>query len=156
MSKLHLFLVTYLGLHSLALPVLAHSGICLWLVSISDEGSLPKIALSDASKLASTYFSLFYRSVHVLYTEIDRQTDRQTYVSKYAPDDESLDARFTDQAVHMQSFICERQFPPFHSLCIAVPKCKVTRFSKILFLKIFMLLLMRPTCMYDKENHKCT
>ena len=26
--------------------------------------------LSDASKLASTYFSLFYRSVHVLYTEI--------------------------------------------------------------------------------------
>ena len=39
-------------------------------VSISDEGSLPEIALSDASKLASTYFSLFYRSVHVLYTEI--------------------------------------------------------------------------------------
>ena len=28
--------------------------------------SLPGIALSDASKLASTYFSLFYRSVHVL------------------------------------------------------------------------------------------
>ena len=35
-----------------------------------DEGSLPEIALSDASKLASTYFSLFHRSVHVLYTEI--------------------------------------------------------------------------------------
>ena len=28
------------------------------------------IALSDASKLASRYFSLFYRSVHVLYTGI--------------------------------------------------------------------------------------
>ena len=27
MSKLHLLLVTYLGLHSLALPGLAHSGI---------------------------------------------------------------------------------------------------------------------------------
>ena len=60
----------FLGLHSLALPVLAHSGIWLWLVSISDEGSLPEIALSGASKLASTYFILFYRSVHVLYTEI--------------------------------------------------------------------------------------
>ena len=70
MSNLHLFLVTYLGLHSLALPVLAHSGISLWHVNIFDEGSLPEIALSDASKLASTYFSLFYRSVHVLYTEI--------------------------------------------------------------------------------------
>ena len=70
MSKLHLFLVTYLGLHSLALPVLSHSGICLWLVSISDEGSIPEIALSGASELASTYFSLFYRSEHVLYTEI--------------------------------------------------------------------------------------
>ena len=62
----HLGLVTYLGLHSLALPVLAHSGILLWLVIISDEGSLPEITLSDASKLASTYFSLFYISVHVL------------------------------------------------------------------------------------------
>ena len=31
--------------------------------------SLPEIAILDASKLASTYFSLFYRSVHVLYTE---------------------------------------------------------------------------------------
>ena len=38
-------------------------------VSISDEGSLPEIALSDASKLALTYFSLFTRSVHVLYSE---------------------------------------------------------------------------------------
>ena len=37
---------------------------------IYDEGSLPEIALSCASKLASTYFTLFYRSVHVLYTEI--------------------------------------------------------------------------------------
>ena len=27
MSKLHLYLVTYLGLHSLALPVLAHSSL---------------------------------------------------------------------------------------------------------------------------------
>ena len=70
MSKLHLFLVTYLGLHSLALPVLAHSGIWLWFVSIFDEGSLPEIALSGASKLASTYFTLLYRRVHVLYTEI--------------------------------------------------------------------------------------
>ena len=30
----------------------------------------PEIALSGASKLASTYFTLFYRSVHVLHTEI--------------------------------------------------------------------------------------
>ena len=37
---------------------------------ISYEGSLPEIALSGASKLASTYSSIFYRSVHVLYTEI--------------------------------------------------------------------------------------
>ena len=29
-----------------------------------------EIALSGASKLASTYFTLFYRSVHVLYTGI--------------------------------------------------------------------------------------
>ena len=48
MAKLVLFIVTYLSLHYLALPVLAHSGI--WLVSISDEGSLPEIALSGASK----------------------------------------------------------------------------------------------------------
>ena len=39
--------------------------------SLSDEGPLPEIALSGASKLASTYFTLFYRSVHVLYTEIE-------------------------------------------------------------------------------------
>ena len=39
-------------------------------MSISDEGSLPKIALSGAFKLASVYFSLSNRSVHVLYTEI--------------------------------------------------------------------------------------
>ena len=70
MSKLHLFLVTYLGIHSLALPVLAHSDIRLWLVSISDENSLSEIALSGASKLASAYFTLFYRNVHVLYTGI--------------------------------------------------------------------------------------
>ena len=54
MSKLVLFLVTCLGLHSVALPFLANSG--LWLVSISDKGSLPEIALSGASKLSSTYF----------------------------------------------------------------------------------------------------
>ena len=42
----------------------------LWLVSISDEDSLSEIALSGASKLASAYFTLFYRSVHVLYTGI--------------------------------------------------------------------------------------
>ena len=35
-----------------------------------DEGSLHEMALSGASKLASTYFALFYRSVHVSYTEI--------------------------------------------------------------------------------------
>ena len=29
-------------------------------------------SLSGASKLASTYFTLFYRSVHVLYTGIER------------------------------------------------------------------------------------
>ena len=63
MSKLHLFLLQ-------ALAVLAHPRISLWLVSISDEGSLPEIALSDASKLASTYLILFYSSVHVLYTKI--------------------------------------------------------------------------------------
>ena len=62
--------MTYLGLDSFALPVEAHSGFRLWLVSISDKGSLPEIALSSASKLASTYFILFYRSVHVLYTDI--------------------------------------------------------------------------------------
>ena len=66
--KLHLFLVTYLGPHSLALPVLAHLT-----VSISDEGSLPEIALSDASISASTYF-LFYRSVHVIYWEMVQYT----------------------------------------------------------------------------------
>ena len=49
---------------------LDHSGILLSLVSISDEDSLSEIALSGASKLASTYFTLFYRSVHVLYTGI--------------------------------------------------------------------------------------
>ena len=69
MSKLHLFLVTYFSHHSLTLPVSAHSDIWFWLVSISDESSLPEIALSGASKLASTYFTLFYRSVHVLYSE---------------------------------------------------------------------------------------
>ena len=42
--------MAYLGLYSLALPALAHSGIWLWLVSISDEGSLPEITLSDATK----------------------------------------------------------------------------------------------------------
>ena len=129
MSKLHLFLVTYLGLHYLALPVfgsfryltlacehlvplpLLDIIICPFLdyyilsifyhlgsplsyhtlifdlmssrnmylyntyiytyiliVSISDEDSLSEIALSGASKLASAYFTLFYISVHVLYT----------------------------------------------------------------------------------------
>ena len=52
MSKLVLFLMTYLELDCLALPVLAHSGFSLWLVSISDEGSLPKLRLSDESRLA--------------------------------------------------------------------------------------------------------
>ena len=37
---------------------------------ISDNGSLPEITLTGAFKLASTYFSLFYGSVHMLYTEI--------------------------------------------------------------------------------------
>ena len=57
--KLILFSVTYLGLDSLAIPVhvLAHFGFCLWLVSISDEVSLPEITLSDASKLESTDLS---------------------------------------------------------------------------------------------------
>ena len=41
------------------------------LVSISGEGSLPEITLSDASKLASTLYEfLVKRSVHALYTEI--------------------------------------------------------------------------------------
>ena len=60
-------LMTYLGLDSLVLPVLAHSGFCLWLVSISNEGSLPEITLSDSSKLASTLYILVYRNVHMLY-----------------------------------------------------------------------------------------
>ena len=38
----------------------------LELIYIYDEDSLSEIALSGASKLASTYFTLFYRSVHVL------------------------------------------------------------------------------------------
>ena len=61
--------MTYVGLHSLALPVFG-SFWCLTLacISISDEDSLSEMALSDASKLASTYFSLLYRSVHVLYS----------------------------------------------------------------------------------------
>ena len=37
---------------------------------IHDEDSLSEIALLGASNLASTYFTLFYRSVHVLYTGI--------------------------------------------------------------------------------------
>ena len=36
----------------------------------SDEDSFSEIALSDASKIASTHFSLFCRSVHVLYPGI--------------------------------------------------------------------------------------
>ena len=54
MSKLCLYLITYLGLDSLALAVLSHSGFRL--VNISDEGSLTEITLSDASKLASTLY----------------------------------------------------------------------------------------------------
>ena len=49
MSKFGLFPMTYSGLHSMTLPVLAHSGFLLWLVSISDEGSSPEITLPDAS-----------------------------------------------------------------------------------------------------------
>ena len=45
------------------------------LVSISDEDSLSEIALSGASKLASTYFTLFSRSVYVLYTGIVTYTN---------------------------------------------------------------------------------
>ena len=43
---------------------------CFWLIPVFDfdEDSLSEIVLSDASKLASTYFPLFHRSVHVLYT----------------------------------------------------------------------------------------
>ena len=51
--------MSYLGLDTLALPVLAHSGFLLWLVSISDEWSLPEITLSDVSKLASTLYISF-------------------------------------------------------------------------------------------------
>ena len=54
----YLFLETYLGLDSLALPVLAHSRLSL--VSISEEGLLPEIALSSASKLASTLYFLYH------------------------------------------------------------------------------------------------
>ena len=37
---------------------------------VQNNIELSEIALSGASKLASTYFTLFYRSVHVLYTGI--------------------------------------------------------------------------------------
>ena len=50
--------------------VLANSGFLLWLISISGEGSLPEITLSDASKLASTLYFLFDISVYVLFIEI--------------------------------------------------------------------------------------
>ena len=49
MSKFGLFLMTYLGLDSMTLPILAHSGFLLWLVSICDDGSSPEIMLPDAS-----------------------------------------------------------------------------------------------------------
>ena len=62
--------VTYLGLQSLALPVFGSFRYLTLACKISDEDSLSEIALSGASKLASTYFTLFYRSVHVLYTGI--------------------------------------------------------------------------------------
>ena len=43
------FLMTFSGLVSLALPILAQSVLLLWLVSISDEGTLPEITLLPAS-----------------------------------------------------------------------------------------------------------
>ena len=46
---------TYLD--SLARIVLALSSFRFWRVSIFDDGSLPEITLSDASKLASTLYS---------------------------------------------------------------------------------------------------
>ena len=52
--------MTYLG-------PLTHSGFYRWLVSISNEGSLPEITLTDESKLASTLFFVNI-SVHVLHT----------------------------------------------------------------------------------------
>ena len=81
MSKLRLFLVTYLGLHSLALPVFGSFRYLTLAYSISDEDSLSEIALSGASKLASTYFTLFYRSVHVLYTGIQCSPHDSTKLS---------------------------------------------------------------------------
>ena len=51
--------MTYVDFDYLALPVVAHSGFSPWHVSISDEGSLPEVKLSDASKLV-------YIKVHVL------------------------------------------------------------------------------------------
>ena len=48
--------MTYLGLHSLALPVWLIPFFLLWLVSISDDGSLPEKTFSDASKLESTFY----------------------------------------------------------------------------------------------------
>ena len=44
--------------------------ICFHIIYNPDEDSLSEIALSGASKLASMYFTLFHRSVHVLFTEI--------------------------------------------------------------------------------------
>ena len=52
-------------------------------VSISDEGSLPEIALSGASNLALILlFLIFSRSVHVFYTEIDVPHLEMKYMEK--------------------------------------------------------------------------
>ena len=61
--------MAYLVLDSLALLVFAYSVFLLWVLIISDEGSLPEIRLSYASKLASIdVVILVNRSVNVLYT----------------------------------------------------------------------------------------
>ena len=48
----------------------AYASLFITLFITHAYASLPEIALPGASKLASTYFFLFYRNVHVLYTEI--------------------------------------------------------------------------------------
>ena len=45
--QMSIFLITYLNLDPVALPVLAHSGFWLWLVSSSGKGQLPDITWSD-------------------------------------------------------------------------------------------------------------
>ena len=56
-----------IGLDSLVSPVLAHSFFWLWLVSISGEGSLLKMTLSDASKINIDVLFIYIIEVFICY-----------------------------------------------------------------------------------------